>query len=451
VIIPAIALQAGRVIAPHDPGEPAAVARRLAVAGELAVTDVDGALQRGHNRARVEEILAVGPARVGGGIRDMGTAEYWLDKGATHIVLGTAATPAFLRQLPRGRVLAALDVGDGGEVLVDGRSRGTGDHAVTRAVALRDLVAGFVLGFGAGSSGTPSALAAPQEGLSPEDVTLAEAVARAVAPLPVTVSVGSARAEDVARLDALGLDVEGGAGLVTGALGLAEALVAPLLRRRPEGPWPTVVCDEHGVALGLTQSTLASVREAVRQRRGVYASRAGGPVGPGGAWADGGLATHGEGRDNWQDLLRVDLDRARETLRFTVRQHGGGFGDGAAWTAWGPATGLPALARRLLDRVGFAPVGSYTRRLLDDPKLLRAKLIEEARELAQARGADEIVWEAADVFYFTMVSLARAGVPLADVGTELDRRARKIVRRKGEAKAVPPAEFLEDPQQPEEP
>ncbi len=444
MIIPAIALQAGRVVGPHDPGEPAAVARRLAVAGELAVTDVDGALQRGHNRARVEEILAVGPARVGGGIRDMGTAEYWLDKGASHIVLGTAATPTFLRQLPRARVLAALDVGDGGEVLVDGRSRGTGDHAVTRALALRDLVAGFVVGFGAGASGTPS-------GLSREDMALAEAVARAVAPLPVTVSVESARAEDVAHLDALGLDLEVGAGLVSGAVDLAEALVAPMRRLRPEGPWPTVVCDEHGVALGLTQSTLASVREAVRQRRGVYASPVGRAVGPGGAGADGGLAPHGDGGDNWQDLLRVDLDRTRETLRFTVRQHGGGFGDGVAWTAWGPATGLPALARRLLDRVGFAPVGSYTRRLLDDPKLLRAKLIEEARELAQARGADEIVWEAADVFYFTMVSLARAGVPLADVGTELDRRARKIVRRKGEAKAVPPAEFLEDPQRPEEP
>jgi phosphoribosyl-ATP pyrophosphohydrolase/phosphoribosyl-AMP cyclohydrolase len=432
VIIPSIALQAGRVLetgladtTPRDASEPAAVARRLAVAGELAVTDVDAALGRGHNRTRIEELLTIAPCRVGGGIRDMGTAEYWLDKGATRIVVGTAATPELLRQLPRGRVLAALDVAPTGEVLVDGRRRGSGYSARAAVDRLRDGVAGFVLTL----LDRPSGLAPDARDL----IDLIGGLVRAAHPARVTLAIPALDASEVAALDALGVDVQVGQALHDGTLQLADAITASLRSPPPEGLWPTVVCDEHGVALGLCYSNAASVREALRVRRGIYASR-----------HDGRLVTHGDGGANWQDLLRVEADAARETLRFTVRQHGGGFAEPDRWTSWGPGQGLPALARRLMDRVGFAPVGSYTRRLLDDPKLLRAKLLEEARELAQARGADEIVWEAADVFYFTMVSLARAGVPLADVGQELDRRARKLVRRKGETKPMPPPEFLEE-------
>ncbi len=437
MLIPSIALQAGRVCEPDlpdapplDAGEPSGVARRLAMAGELAVIDVDAALGRGHNRLRVEELLNVAPCRVGGGIRDMGTAEYWLDKGAVRIVIGTAAAPSFLRQLPRGRVLASLDVGPSGEVVIDSRRAGTGRDVLGAVGHLRDCVAGFVVTL----FGRPS-------GLTPADLGLVEDVARAAHPLKVTLAGPVLTAAEVAALDALGVDAQVGRPLLDGRLLLADALVAPMRGAEADGLWPAVVCDEHGVALGLTHANRASVREAVRLRRGVYVRA-----------PDGQLVVHGEGAENWQDLLKVELDARRETLRFTVRQHGGGFADSDTWTAWGPGQGLPALARRLLDRVGFAPVGSYTRRLLDDPKLLRAKLLEEARELAQARGADEIVWEAADVFYFTMVSLARAGVPLADVAHELDRRARKIVRRKGETKPTPPPGFLEDDHlTPEEP
>ena len=77
---------------------------------------------------------------------------------------------------------------------------------------------------------------------------------------------------------------------------------------------------------------------------------------------------------------------------------------------------------------------SYSVRLLNDPDLLRAKLVEEAGELAAASAANEVAHEAADVLYFTMVTLQRAGVRLADVADELDRRSLRISRRAGDAK-----------------
>ena len=72
---------------------------------------------------------------MGGGIRDLATARYWLDAGAHKIVLGTAATPELLSQLPRERVVAALDARDG-EVVV-GMDQGTGKSVTERMRALR--------------------------------------------------------------------------------------------------------------------------------------------------------------------------------------------------------------------------------------------------------------------------------------------------------------------------
>ena len=75
--------------------------------------------------------------------------------------------------------------------------------------------------------------------------------------------------------------------------------------------------------------------------------------------------------------------------------------------------------------------GSYTDRLVRDPALLAAKLAEEAGELAEAIDHADIAWEAADVLYFTLTTLAARGVPLEAAIRELDHRALKVKRRDG--------------------
>lgn len=89
------------------------------------------------------------------------------------------------------------------------------------------------------------------------------------------------------------------------------------------------------------------------------------------------------------------------------------------------------LAQRLVD----APEGSYTKRLFDDEKLLRDKLVEEAQELSEADTKQHVAEELADVLYFAMVRAAKAGVSIDDAVSELDKRARKVTRRKGDSKA----------------
>jgi phosphoribosyl-ATP pyrophosphohydrolase len=135
-----------------------------------------------------------------------------------------------------------------------------------------------------------------------------------------------------------------------------------------------------------------------------------------------------------QGLLKIDLDCDRDTLRFTVRQTPPGFCHLDTHTCWGDAHGLPALARLIADRHATAPEGSYTARLFNEAGLLDAKLLEEARELAEAQGAAEVTHEAADLIYFTLAAMARAGVDLAGVERELERRSRRLTRRLGNKK-----------------
>ena len=59
-----------------------------------------------------------------------------------------------------------------------------------------------------------------------------------------------------------------------------------------------------------------------------------------------------------------------------------------------------ARSRTLESRKASAPPGSYSAKLFTDPKLLAAKILEEARELVEAKDADETAWECADLFYF---------------------------------------------------
>ena len=417
MIIPSIDLMDGHAVQliggrekAIDAGDPRPIAERFARAGEIAVIDLDAALGQGDNRAVIEDLLAIAPCRVGGGIRDLDTARRWLDAGAAKIILGTKAVPEILRELPKDRVMAALDA-EHGEVVVEGWRTRTGATIEARMAALREFVGGFLVTF------------VEREGrLQGGDPVRAEALVKGAGDARVTFAGGVTTVGEIAALDRLGADAQIGMALYTERLDLGAAIAAPLVSDRPDGLWPTVVVDELGIALGLAWSDGDSLSEAVRSGRGVYHSRS------------RGLWIKGETSGASQTLLRVDLDCDRDALRFTVGQKDPGFCHNHTRTCWGGDRGVAVLARRLARRAADAPKGSYTRRLLDDPDLLRAKLTEEAGELAAAETPAEVVHEAADLLYFTLTAMARAGVALADVAAELDRRALKITRRPGDAK-----------------
>lgn len=417
MIIPSIDIQNGQTVQlvqgdrkALDAGDPRPIARKFGIVGEVAVIDLDAAMGRGSNEPLIRELLPLARLRVGGGIRDVETAIRWLDAGADKIILGTAARPELLRELPRQRVIAAVDARDG-EVVVEGWKRGTGAQLLERIGELREFVGGFLVTF-VETEGTMRGI----------DMDIARAVIEAAGDVRATLAGGIRTPDEVAQLDRLGADAQVGMAIYTGAFDLADALAAMLRSDRGDGLWPTVVVDESGIALGLVYSSLQSLRAAIDEQRGVYFSR-----------SRGGLWRKGETSGDVQELLRIDMDCDRDALRFTVRQSGSGFCHTKTRTCWGEDAGLYRLARRLAGASNDPK--SYTARLMRDPNLLASKLIEEARELVDASDSGAVTHEAADVIYFTLAKLASAGVALDQVSRELDRRSLRVTRRAGDAKS----------------
>jgi phosphoribosylformimino-5-aminoimidazole carboxamide ribotide isomerase len=110
--------------------DPAAQAQAFAGLGFswLHVVDLDGAFAGGSvNGAAVQAIRRAVPEirmQLGGGIRDRGAIEHWLDLGIDRVVLGTAALrdPELVRRAAAdhpGRIVVGID-GRDGKVAVEG-------------------------------------------------------------------------------------------------------------------------------------------------------------------------------------------------------------------------------------------------------------------------------------------------------------------------------------------
>lgn len=91
-------------------------------------------------------------------------------------------------------------------------------------------------------------------------------------------------------------------------------LITTVLRSdRPDGLFPTVVTDEHGICLGLVYSNPHSIEKALQTGKGVYWSR-----------SRNRLWIKGEESGDTQELISIRWDCDADALQFVVRQRGDG-------------------------------------------------------------------------------------------------------------------------------
>ena len=116
MIIPSIDLMNGKAVqlkqgcekvleADKNPDE---LAKYYARFGDVAVIDLDAAMNKGDNEEVIKAIchaLPYGTVRVGGGIRDAEKARRIISYGAKKIIIGTAANEDFLSKLPKDKVI----------------------------------------------------------------------------------------------------------------------------------------------------------------------------------------------------------------------------------------------------------------------------------------------------------------------------------------------------------
>lgn len=206
--------------------DPAGVACRFAAAGcrFLHVVDLDGAFA-GHavNRAAVAAILAAVsvPVQLGGGIRNLGAIEQWLNAGVRRVILGSAAVkdPDLVRRACRafpGRIAIAIDA-RAGMVATEGWAVATAIPAGELAGRFADAGAAAVIYTDIGRDGTLAGL----------DLDRTLELARQVR-TPLIASGGVGRLADLQRLKAKAAGaIEGvivGRALYDGRLQLEEAL-----------------------------------------------------------------------------------------------------------------------------------------------------------------------------------------------------------------------------------
>ncbi|KAL8290626.1 hypothetical protein RQP46_002884 [Phenoliferia psychrophenolica] len=217
-----------------------------------------------------------------------------------------------------------------------------------------------------------------------------------------------------------------------GKLSITTLFTSSLRSDRSDGLFPTIPVSTSSIPtpLGLVYSSAASIAATITSGNAVYYSR-----------SRNGLWRKGETSGAMQIVERIRIDCDADALEFAVLETGpNGLKDGFCHvpeqqSCFGPTTGLADLEATLRSRKDSAPVGSYTARLFNEPQLLRAKIMEEAAELCEATTNDDIAAEAADLIYFALAKCVAAGIGLRDVTKVLDRRALKVTRRKGDAKA----------------
>ncbi|KAG5649000.1 hypothetical protein DXG03_000349 [Asterophora parasitica] len=208
----------------------------------------------------------------------------------------------------------------------------------------------------------------------------------------------------------------------TDRINVADAFLAPIVSDRHDGLFPTIVATETGHSLGLVYSSIESVKESIITGKGVYQSR------------KHGLWRKGETSGATQEVVSISLDCDSDGLEFRVKQAGAGFCHLNRQSCFGEISGLPALESTLRSRLAYAPEGSYTHRLFNDPALLQSKIMEEADELCRAVEKKDVAFEAADLLYFALAKCVQTGVGIAEIEQSLDAKAKRVTRRPGNAK-----------------
>lgn len=381
-----------------------ALADRFGRCGETAVIDLDAALGKGNNRPIVAGLCNRIPCRVGGGIRDVETAKQLVRAGAEQVIVGTAAISEtginrpFLQKLGAAigtaRIQVALDSRNNA-VVTRGWKQETGLGVETVLKKLEGLCGGVLATF------------VEDEGCMTGLDTDRVCTLNDRSPVPVTVAGGVRSVADITAMTGIGVDVQVGMALYTGAIDLADGVIAGL--NWQNGVVPTIACRPDGRVLMMAMSTPDSLKRTLETGDMWYWSRSRQEL-----WHKG--ATSG----NTQRLIGLRPDCDGDTLLATVAPAGPACHTGRDSCFGSLPFSIEQLQDIVTDRLAHPVDGSYTASLT--ASRMRQKLIEEAGEMALARDNDNLVAEAADLMYFLTVILAERDIPFADVIRELEAR-----------------------------
>lgn len=389
--------------------------------GEVAIIDLDAALrntdEKGNtkNTELLKSLLRRGNVRVGGGIRDVKKARQLISLGAEKVIIGSAAwnanrkdgepilNTAFLDELVkaigRQRIIISVDAING-KIAVKGWTE-TANISLIEGAREAEKYASELL-----------FTCVEKEGcMQGTDMGMVKELRNAVK-CRVVAAGGVNSLEQVVELERMGCDVQLGMALYTGVVSLKDSFIECLDWKKTDGMIPVIAQSEAGEVLMMGYANKEAFERTFKDGKLTFFSR-----------TRKALWTKGETSGHFLQLVKLRADCDRDTVLATVIPHGGACHTGS-WTCFtsepDAKSNMERLYATIADRFANPKPGSYTATLND--KRVREKVMEEAEELTEAEGKDEVVWEAADLLYFVSVLMYKEGVNWQDVYNELDKR-----------------------------
>ena len=388
--------------------------------GEVAVIDLDAALgnidAKGNtvNTHLLKSLLHRGNVRTGGGIRSVKRAKELISLGAEKVIIGSAAWKSnpvagesvlneeFLNELAaaigKDRIIISVDAING-KIAVKGWTETVDIPLVEGAKQAEKFCSELLF------------TCVEKEGcMQGTNMDYVRALREAVK-CRVVVAGGVSSVQEIKELEKLHCDVQLGMALYTGKVDLKEAFVecldfekSPLI--------PMIAQSVNGEVLMQGFANAEAVRKSFDCGRLTFWSR-----------SRNELWTKGDTSGNVLQVVKMRADCDRDCVLATVLPTGPACHTGS-WTCFSSAvdekSSMGRLYNVIADRFANPKPGSYTATL--DNKRVREKVEEEAEELCEAEGKEEVIWEAADLLYFVNVLMYKEGVSWKDVYDELDRR-----------------------------
>jgi phosphoribosyl-AMP cyclohydrolase / phosphoribosyl-ATP pyrophosphohydrolase len=365
---------------------------------QVNLIDLDAAMSKGSNKQLIKELCQKLNANVGGGIRSLDLAFEYLRAGAKKIIVGTSATKEFLKNLPKERVIVALDTKQG-KIAIEGWTKLVDSNLAQKIKELEPYCSQFLV--------TNINVEGLCEGTNLEFFKSLQNLTKN----KIMVAGGISTYQEIKAIDKLGFDQVIGTAYYNGTINLNQALIKTIDFEKQQNLVPTITRNKEGQVLMLAYSSKESLTHSLKTKQATYYSR-----------SRKELWTKGLTSGNTQELLEVSKDCDSDTLLFTVNQTGSACHTQSYSCFEEKQFNFQELINFLKNKIENKQDSSYTYQLSKNKKELSKKILEEAQEITAANTKEEKIWEIADLLYFVSVFMATNNITMPQILNELSLR-----------------------------
>ncbi len=378
------------------------LAQYYSMFGEIAVIDLDSAMNTGKdNEELIKRLCKIAPCRVGGGIRTTEKAKQLIANGAKKIIIGTAADEEFLSNLPKDKVIVAIDARNG-KITTEGWTKEIESSPVDYIKRFDDLCSGYLY--------TVVEKEGMMQGCDLESIK----EVRKTTKKEFIAAGGISTVEEIAKLNQMNISTQLGMCIYTDAVKLEDAFCACMDFEKQNGLIPTIVQDiDSKQVLMLAYSTSESLKKTFDSKLGTYFSR-----------SRNELWTKGLTSGNTQEIKTIRFDCDQDTLLFMVKQKGNAC-HLEQFSCFGSKDfQIKDLYELLQSRKKELPEKSFTTKLFKDNFFLKRKIMEEAFEVVNFEQGDGLEWEVADLAYFILTFMVQNNVTIDEIKSNLASRTK---------------------------